>query len=51
MLMTFIGHEKVVQLLIQNGADVNLKNDQGLSPLHAAAEFGIFLKSNFIIQL
>lgn len=35
------GHEKIVQLLIKNGADVNLKNDEGLTPIHAAAEFGM----------
>lgn len=34
------GHAKIVQLLIENGADVNIKNNEGLTPLHAAADFG-----------
>lgn len=36
------GHERIVQLLIKNGSDVNVKNNEGLTPLHAAAEFGRF---------
>lgn len=38
----FLGHAQIVQLLLKNGADINIKSNQGLTPLHGAAEFGKF---------
>lgn len=32
----FSGHEMIVQMIIQNGADVNLKNQYGDTALHCA---------------
>ena len=34
------GQTEVVQLLIENGADVNIKSGDGSTPLHSAAFFG-----------
>lgn len=34
------GHKDVAQLLIERGADVNIKNDRGSTPLHGAAGGG-----------
>ena len=34
------GQTEIVQLLIKNGADVNLKNGDGATPLHSAAFLG-----------
>ena len=31
------GHEKIAELLIANGAEVNTKNENGWTPLHWAA--------------
>lgn len=39
--MRFIGNEKVVHLLIENGADVNAKDDNENTPLHLAVEYGV----------
>ncbi|MBD0391624.1 ankyrin repeat domain-containing protein [Wolbachia endosymbiont of Pentalonia nigronervosa] len=33
------GHEKVANCLVKEGADVNLQNERGMSPLHLAAEY------------
>lgn len=46
-----IGHAKIVQLLLKKGADVNLKNDHGLTPLHGAAEFGLELIMTKLVRL
>lgn len=35
-----IDHKDVVQLLLKNGADVNVKNNEQWTPLHAASYFG-----------
>jgi ankyrin repeat protein len=34
------GHEAVVRLLVEKGADVEVKNDDGRTALHRAAEKG-----------
>ena len=34
------GHADMCELLVRLGADVNLKNDHGLSPLHMACQLG-----------
>ena len=34
------GHKEVAELLIAKGADVNAKNDFGVTPLHYAADYG-----------
>ena len=34
------GHDKVVQLLLENGADPNVREQGGYTPLHAAAQNG-----------
>lgn len=35
------GQEKIAQLLIENGADVDGANDFGKAPIHLAAQRGI----------
>lgn len=42
-----LGLEKAVELLIQNGTDVNVANRYGTTALMAAAENGNFLCSKF----
>lgn len=44
--LRFLGREKVAELLIRNGANVNQKDHQGKTPLHLAAEQG-----NSVIQI
>ncbi|XP_076329998.1 uncharacterized protein LOC143235661 [Tachypleus tridentatus] len=39
-LASYFGHTSVVQLLLQNKADVNVVNDTGDTPLHKAAYTG-----------
>lgn len=35
------GHNKIVEMLLKNGANVNLKNEfEAKTALHAAAKFG-----------
>lgn len=38
----FIGYDKIVDLLIQNGANVNVATSHGETPLHWAAKFGMY---------
>lgn len=37
---TFLGRVNVVELLIQNGADINIADEHGQTPLHFAAKRG-----------
>ena len=34
------GHEKCMELLLENGADLNLRNKENWSPLHVAIRQG-----------
>ena len=34
------GHKKIAELLVENGADVSVKNEKGSTPLHKAASGG-----------
>lgn len=44
--MSFLGNDKLAELLIKNGADVNITKKGGLStPLHMAALNGSILKN------
>lgn len=38
--LLFIGHDKVVQLLIDHGSNVSATDDDGDTPLHLAADWG-----------
>lgn len=38
--------DKVVAILIKNGADINVEDNSGRTPLHTAAHSGIRLKIN-----
>lgn len=35
-----VGNERIVNLLIENGANANLANDEGKTALHTAATHG-----------
>ncbi|KAJ6089813.1 hypothetical protein N7467_005029 [Penicillium canescens] len=37
---SFNGHDKVVQILLDNGADINSENDRNITALHAASSKG-----------
>lgn len=39
--MEYSGHVKVVELLIQNGANVNVSGDDGFTSLHSSVSNGI----------
>lgn len=49
-LASYFGHRDVVQLLLENGADVNAINDIGDSPLHRAAFTGRQDIVTFLLQ-
>lgn len=38
-LLNFSGKEKSIKILLDNGADVNAKNNFGNTPLHVAAQW------------
>lgn len=40
----FLGHKKIVEILVQYGADLNLKNDDGDTPLDIALAKGTFFR-------
>lgn len=39
-LFVFIGFDKIIQFLIENGADLNLRDKEGNTPLIVAAKNG-----------
>ena len=39
-LATYFGHTRVVELLLEHGADINAVNQCGDTPLHKAAHIG-----------
>lgn len=41
----YLGHTDTVELLVDNGADVNLADKNGLTSLHLAVRSGNFEKS------
>lgn len=45
-MFIYLGHAKIVQLLIRHGANVNAGNESKVMPLHNAAYFG---KLNLIL--
>lgn len=44
-----LGYEKIVDLLVKNGADINHENDMGKTALHRATENGIHCETNLEI--
>uniref|UniRef100_A0ABD2XLD1 Uncharacterized protein n=1 Tax=Trichogramma kaykai TaxID=54128 RepID=A0ABD2XLD1_9HYME len=44
------GQKQAVELLLRNGADVNLANKQGLTPLHVICKVGVFQELFFKIN-
>lgn len=41
------GRDKTIKILLEHGADVNDKNDEGVTPLHTAAMLGDWSVYNF----
>lgn len=39
-MYAYQGHEKIVEILIREGADVNFKKSDGRTPLHTAVQEG-----------
>lgn len=48
--MQNVGHERLLQMLIRGGADVNIKDNSGWTPLEKAAYYGNLL-TGFIEKL
>lgn len=46
----YLEKENIAQLLIEGGANANLVNNAGESPLHLAVEKSNFLSSNFLTK-
>lgn len=46
-----IGHEKIVDILIQAGADIEARQEDGWTPLHLAAERGEFVVFRISLSL
>lgn len=42
-----LGDDRVAEILLQNGADANLKNNDGDTVLHVSAFIGIEIKHGF----
>lgn len=42
-----LGHDEVVEILLQNGANVDPKDINGIIPLHCAAENGNVVTNHF----
>ncbi|OTF69951.1 oxysterol-binding protein-related protein 1-like protein, partial [Euroglyphus maynei] len=47
-LAAYFGHYEVVEILLKNGADINIQNEEGDTPLHKAAYTG---RENIVILL
>jgi len=41
---------RAIELLLQNGADINLRNEEGFTPLMRAAEAGNVEAAEFLIK-
>lgn len=41
------GNKKIVETILENGADINLLNNAGQTALHEAAHWGKFLSPHF----
>ena len=49
-MVAWMGHAKVVELLLNNGADVDLSTNSGSTSLHSAAEGGHERIVNLLIK-
>jgi len=45
------GHDELIELLVHLGADVNLRNNQGMTALHMAAQLGLLKVVKTLIAL
>lgn len=51
LCLCFIGHENIVELLIQKGANVHVSNPKGNSPLSLAADRGFENVVEMLIEM